>query len=472
MEEKKCQYCKEEISGKRDDAKFCSNTCKAKHWEEKKLSISGKEEKNIANQLRGVLNGTDNVNAVPEETILPEQFFKMAEQPFVNLARLFLDNQFRRLTDVRKQTDKEVYELQAKLNQITSLNGNGWIVGLTGAGALVGNKSAKEKTEGTILGGTFGFITGMIIHDATKNSREEDKKRQVNKLQKEIQSRITFIQDTDKELKILDEQIKTTPRYRPIQKQIPVITQKAIENNKSSNLLAANTAILKPLTRLQRDVSDVSLTNINSDKIISSQHLKKMEFKALNFQGKWNTLFGYPSTNFHCVIHGMSGEGKSTFAIQFAKYLADNFGRVIYISGEEGFSKTFKDKFSNNNAESKFLDVADLRTFDDINREVPPESYNFIFIDSLDNMKIDADKMKKIRERYKNSALITISQSTKDGKMRGSYEIVHDCDIAVKVESGIAATTKNRFKEKGMTMNVFEDKNNNPVKTSRDSFML
>ena len=74
-------------------------------------------------------------------------------------------------------------------------------------------------------------------------------------------------------------------------------------------------------------------------------------------------------------------------------------------------------------------------------------------------MKIDADKMKKIRIRYKNSALITISQSTKDGKMRGSYEIVHDCDIAVKVDNGIATTTKNRFMEKGMTFNVFEDKN-------------
>ena len=70
--------------------------------------------------------------------------------------------------------------------------------------------------------------------------------------------------------------------------------------------------------------------------------------------------------------------------------------------------------------------MADLSTFDDIIREVPPESCNFIFIDSLDNMKIDADKMKKIRERYKNSTLITISQSTKDCKMRGSYEIVHE----------------------------------------------
>jgi len=37
MEAKKCQYCNGEITGKRDDAKFCSSTCKAKHWEEKKL---------------------------------------------------------------------------------------------------------------------------------------------------------------------------------------------------------------------------------------------------------------------------------------------------------------------------------------------------------------------------------------------------------------------------------------------------
>jgi hypothetical protein len=43
----------------------------------------------------------------------------------------------------------------------------------------------------------------------------------------------------------------------------------------------------------------------------------------------------------------------------------------------------------------------------------------------------------------------------------GSYEIVHDSDIAVKVEMGVASTTKNRFKEKGMTLNVFEDKKNN-----------
>ncbi len=156
----------------------------------------------------------------------------------------------------------------------------------------------------------------------------------------------------------------------------------------------------------------------------------------------------------------MSGEGKSTFAIQFANHLAENFGRVVYISGEEGFSKTFRDKVSNNNAVSDDLFVADLRTFEAVVKEIGTNTFNFIFIDSLDNMKIDANKMKELRERYKDSALITISQSTKDGKIRGSYEIVHDCDVRVKVENGIAVTKKNRFKEKGMEMIVFSTKLN------------
>jgi len=57
MEIKKCKYCEEEIIGKRDDALFCSNTCKAKHWEEKKSSKEPTpfkdEAKDVTCQLRG-----------------------------------------------------------------------------------------------------------------------------------------------------------------------------------------------------------------------------------------------------------------------------------------------------------------------------------------------------------------------------------------------------------------------------------
>ena len=115
-----------------------------------------------------------------------------------------------------------------------------------------------------------------------------------------------------------------------------------------------------------------------------------------------------------------------------------------------------KDKFINNNATNENLFIADLRSFEDIKNEVKPNIYNFIFIDSLDNMRIGPNEMKELRKLFHNSALITISQSTKDGKMRGSYEIVHDSDIAVSVSNGIATTTKNRFLEKGRTYEIFK----------------
>jgi predicted ATP-dependent serine protease len=184
-----------------------------------------------------------------------------------------------------------------------------------------------------------------------------------------------------------------------------------------------------------------------------------MEFDCLNFEDEWNELFGLPSINFHCIIHGRSGHGKSTFAIQMAKYLADNFGKVLYVSGEEGYSMTFQSKFLNNDASTDSIDVSKIGSYDEFIRAVPTGLYNFIFLDSLDTMKVGVDELRKIKEQYKNTAIITISQATKSGLMRGSYEIVHDSDIVVEVVDGIATTTKNRFKERGMTFNVFEQMN-------------
>lgn len=455
MELKKCLYCNGEIIGKRYDAKFCGNTCKAKHWEGKKHSQPTKQQTTVISQLRGVLDGEEKINTVSKTTNAPSPVFDLVQPGEFNFARYPLEISRRRLSDVIKKADIEVLALQVKARHIASLSGKEWVLGLTGAGALIGDRSAGKNTHRALLGAGIGLLAGLFVRDATKASREEQKKLTLIKLRQDILDRLKVIQDKKKELNIVNEKLKELPPHSFLPNQLLVTSQKVIEANNLSGFLPA-VEVTEPMPGLQTDVSDVSLPRIVSNKIISSQHLKKMDFKALDFQGKWKILFGYPSVNFHCVLHGMSGEGKSTFAIQFAKYLADSFGRVIYVSGEEGFSKTFKDKFSNNNAESKFLDVADLRTFDDIIDEVDPETYNFIFIDSLDNMKIDAAKMKVIRERYKNSALITISQSTKDGKMRGSYEIVHDCDMAVNVSKGIAVSTKNRFKEKGMTLEVFK----------------
>ena len=477
METKKCLYCKEEITGKREDAKFCSNTCKAKHWEETKQTAKVsppvvKEERNVTSQLRAVLNGNGNENAnyTAKTKMLPQIIFKTEEVAIANPELVALSKENRRLTDVRMQLVSEIEKLKSDIEQINERNGNGWLVGLTGTGAFVGNKTAENKTEGTLMGVMIGMAAGNVMKALTTNIREEDKKQQYEQIEKEILNRMALIQQTDNALRAIEGKLKTTPFFGKEKKLVLVKMQKEPNTIPVYPANISNTGEpLKPFTGLQTDVSDVNLTNTGSDCIINSQKLKFMKFTTLPFQGKWNIFFGNPSFNFYCVLSGMPGEGKSTFAIQFAKYLADNIGRVIYISSEEGFSKTFNDKVLNNNAESQYFDVADLKTFDDIIRKVAPEKYNFIFIDSLDNMKIDVDKMKKIRKQYQNSAIITISQSTKGGQMRGSNELVHDCDIAVKVENGIATTKKNRFKERGMTYEVFGNKNTDAFKMNLNS---
>ncbi|TAH43651.1 MAG: DUF2075 domain-containing protein [Bacteroidetes bacterium] len=230
-----------------------------------------------------------------------------------------------------------------------------------------------------------------------------------------------------------------------------------------------NNSAIEPLPPVQIPVSlpnvPVTVPTVSTfvtpkKNIISSLDLAAMSFMSLNFTGVWEQFIGCPTYNFNCIIHGKPGSGKSTLAIQFAKYLSDNFGRVVYISGEEGFSKTLQNKFMLTDSLSGDIDVADLRSYEDIIRNIATESYRFIFIDSLNTMKISVDELRELRNRYKGSAIITISQATKDGLIRGSNELVHDCDVHIVVEDGIAITPKNRFRNAGETAySVFSENN-------------
>ena len=157
------------------------------------------------------------------------------------------------------------------------------------------------------------------------------------------------------------------------------------------------------------------------------------------------------------VIHARPGSGKSTFSVKLAHYLAETFGEVLYISGEEGFCKTLRDKIVTSNAISSNLSFADLHSLSEVLENVPQGRFNFILIDSLNNMRIDTAGLQQLRDYFKNAAIIAIAQSTKDGKMRGSNEIIHDCDIEVSVYKGIASTVKNRFYKTETEYCIFDE---------------
>lgn len=506
---KKCLMCNTNFNGKRNDTLFCSNSCKAKHWRLKKEgqlnglaplpSIMTPPTKLELTEL--VFNDVIETNQTQSlEKTEKEKEYKNDDnnydkkstntnlilntnnqtKPFINKT-VQVPNPNYQLTEKKlnqcradiKTCNSELQNIEQQITDWQSKNGNSCFTIGAGSGAVLGyqlgsseNTKGKKKSDDkrllyAFLGGILGLGAGAALRSATEESREKNKNEALQKLkqtQTEYQYYLVKLKIQEKELlaqlqKEKPQMEKTITLLNPafgIESPKP---NTSVTTTKKSNT-QANTNTSTNLSQILSQTPQQK-QSLETDKISSMQTVAGMKYHLLNFKNKWLDFFGLPQTNFFCVIHGMSGEGKTNFSIQFAKYLAENFGNVLYISGEEGFAPTFQQKIKTLGAAIPNLYAADIRTGQDILKDVP-NKYHFIIIDSINNMNIDPELMKVIRNKFKQSGIIAICQSTKDGKIRGSYQIVHDSDITVHVVKGIATTTKNRFKEKEQTFDVFE----------------
>ena len=180
--------------------------------------------------------------------------------------------------------------------------------------------------------------------------------------------------------------------------------------------------------------------------IMSAGDLLNYRYKKYDFDGKWGALVGQPSINFHAMVFGRPKQGKSILSVQWAKYLSENFGRVLYVASEEGFSVTLQKKISEFAMANSNLDFANFRDFEQIKSAVNRGKYKFVFIDSVNYIKITPEDVETIKEENPGTAFITIQQATKGGQFRGSQEFAHNCDIIIQVEAGIASH-QGRFQE-------------------------
>jgi hypothetical protein len=465
METRKCQYCSKPISPeKRADTKFCSNSCKANYWESNKgaqpASINTQPEKEkpkVAGMplegLRGVLGNKEEINVtdvrLPSDNAVNQSITPAVIRQETNAYKDALAA-FKRI-ETNYQKGKETYALYEKylgewMKEIEWLE----------------NTPIRRKYDAN----NIDALAMLEVHIPLDEVAERQARIRRYKLAKEKIITLknfkyeldTFFPKTKRAYEAARQKLNAAPQYVIIPTIQPPQSKPAADLFK----LAAQLPLPqqdKPQQEEARNEGYKSLDNTptiqTGSKLMSSRELREMNYKCLNFQNRWKEFFGLPAVVFHLAVHGKPGEGKSTFCIQFADYLAHNFGYVVYVSGEEGFSKTLRDKVVNNKIDNPSLYFADINSYEEITAEIPDNKFHFIFIDSLDTLRIDATRLHELREHYPQSAFITISQSTKDGKMRGSQEIIHDADITVKVENGIAETTKNRFSPRGTEFRVF-----------------
>lgn len=79
---------------------------------------------------------------------------------------------------------------------------------------------------------------------------------------------------------------------------------------------------------------------------ISNKNLCDAVFQTASFDGAWLASFGKPELRGAWIIYGESGSGKTHFALQLLRYLAQFAPRVAYDTIEQGMSLSFQNAWN------------------------------------------------------------------------------------------------------------------------------
>ncbi|MCO5230172.1 MAG: hypothetical protein M9958_03350 [Chitinophagales bacterium] len=176
----------------------------------------------------------------------------------------------------------------------------------------------------------------------------------------------------------------------------------------------------------------------------------------MKFTEKWKDSFGEPARTGVWLVWGGSGNGKTSFSLQVAKYLTQ-YGRVAYNTLEEGASKSFKlalEREQMHQAGNFIIINEDTDTL--IKRLGKRRSPDIIIIDSFQYFGLNKQQYIHLKEAFANKLFIFISHA--EGKLpegRTARFVKYDADIKIWIE-GHKAFITSRFGG-GMPFTVWEE---------------
>ena len=88
-----------------------------------------------------------------------------------------------------------------------------------------------------------------------------------------------------------------------------------------------------------------------SGDFISAADYRKITIPTIPMAAQYDYLFGMPSRDFYMVVHGLPGNGKTSFAVKFAEYFNKQHGKVLYLASEQsGIDLSFQEILKEQNA--------------------------------------------------------------------------------------------------------------------------
>lgn len=152
-------------------------------------------------------------------------------------------------------------------------------------------------------------------------------------------------------------------------------------------------------------------------KALSVKQAFSIVFKLFEFTGLWLKAFGKPEQTGFWYLGGGEKNGKTTFAMMLAKYLT-TFGKVLYISAEEGLSKDIiaAMKFAGLSDKNKNFNIIDYEPWEDLqNRLNSRKCAKIIFIDNstVYRDEITRKLVAELKQNHSNKLIIMVCHEMK-----------------------------------------------------------
>jgi len=180
----------------------------------------------------------------------------------------------------------------------------------------------------------------------------------------------------------------------------------------------------------------MSVTSQRLRRALTVDNLMNMAIKSMQFNGKWKASFGEPELKGSWIIWGNSGNGKTRFALQLAKYLC-NFSKVLYNSMEEGVGVSFRRAIMETNMSdvANNFHVVDNEPINELKKRLRRQrSEDIVFIDSLQYSMLNYNAYVKLKEEFPNKLFIFISHAEgKNPAGRTANKLRYDANIKIHI---------------------------------------
>lgn len=168
------------------------------------------------------------------------------------------------------------------------------------------------------------------------------------------------------------------------------------------------------------------------------------------------------------LIKGTKHTSKSQLAMRIANAFGEMGWEVPYIDYEQGGleSKDTVDSINRNTTKKGRKNIYVIGYLESPleNLEEIAKTYNVLIADSVTDLKITADQLNYLRNKYPETIWIFISQVKENGTMYGGNKMAHNPTAIIHIEPNhdytkrIATLEKNRGNDLSIKYNIFEDK--------------